>query len=115
MSGLLVSEVTEEEISIDDLIRDIGYAVWNLGIFDFKVTEVFQVRGSCNYLVRGLQIETENEFVYCNDCDFILATNKYILSLFLLNSITKIKRIIYNTVKYYEIHLIDGYIIIEEV
>lgn len=114
-SGLLVKEglVTEEEITIEEFADDLEYALWVLGIQEFKVTEFSQNRGKRINVVRGLHIEIEEEIICCSDWDNILLKNYSVLTGFIKQELQFVKIVTDINAKYGELHFKNCYVLIE--
>lgn len=102
-----------EEITIEELAEDIEMGIYELGIEYFKVTEKFNKRGKCVYIVRGLHIDYEQEYICSQDFDNIIHDNAYTFMMFLKSCIKSIRRVFDKGVRRNEINLTDGIIIVE--
>lgn len=101
-------------ITIEELAEDIDNLVWEQGVTCFKVTEC-NTRRDYSYLVRGLHVEIEDDYVYCEDVDDIIITNMYGIMALLRACILCIKRIITNDVPRGELYLKSGGMVLIEI
>ena len=102
-----------QEISIEEMAEDIEDLVWCQGVELFKVTENFLKNGKRTYVVRGLHMETEEDVVCCSDVDDLIFENRYILMMFLKDSVKSIKRVVIDNEPHGELLFDDGNVLIE--
>lgn len=77
-------------LMVEELIDGVEYLVLCQGVEVFKVTEVYTNGTKKSYLLRGLEIETENGIVIGSDMDDVLLDQNYVLQGFLADSVATI-------------------------
>ena len=111
-SGLIVKKITDiKEVTIEDFSDYIDTLIWEFGISEFQVTEVFPKRGKYVYFIRGLHIDEDDGVVCCSDLDAFLFTQNCVLTSFLKSQV--IVKILDK--KCVELCFDSGYIIIQAV
>jgi hypothetical protein len=111
-NGLAAKKVIKSDLTIEEFIEYIEIVIWDYGIDKFKITEVFPKRGEYVYLLRGLHMDLDDDYVCCKDRKGILLKNRCALLSFLKDSV-KPQKIIIDDIIFGELYFESGYIRIE--
>jgi hypothetical protein len=77
------------ELTIEELMERWQWLLWEC-CAELRITEKFPQRGIHSFVVNGLTMETEKDFVICSDVDDILIKNLSILSIFIRSQLVNI-------------------------
>ena len=96
------------ELTLDECADELELLKFEHGICTLRITENFDRIGLRTYVVNNLQMEFEDDIVYCSDTYNILHKNYCVLMSFLREGVISIKKIIENENSYGEILFKDG-------
>jgi hypothetical protein len=77
------------ELSIEELSERWEWLMWERAC-DLRIVEYSPKRGLNSFVVSGLVMETEKDFVICSDINDVLINKLSILSIFIRNSLINI-------------------------
>jgi hypothetical protein len=84
-----VTELLIKELTIEELAERWDWLCWECGVY-LRIIEQFPQRGVNSFIVNGLTMDFEQEFIMCHDIDEKIYDNLSILMIFIRESLIQI-------------------------
>ena len=104
-----------KELTIEELAERWEMLFWQFGVEKLRIIEQFPKNGLRSFIVSGLSMEFENDYVMCGDFGDVIVNNFSTLMMFLRESLVSIKLLPIGDGMFYQERLkfSDGLILIE--
>lgn len=103
------------ELTVEQLSDELEMLYWVKGTTTLQVNEHFNKNGDKYFRVKHLEMDVENDIIFCDDEEHKIIKKKSVLMGFVTDCLKCIHRIVVNGQLIFDLEFMDGEIILQAV
>lgn len=103
------------ELTVEELSDELEMLYWVKGTTTFRVSECFKKNTNKHFKVKHLEMNIENEIIFCDDEEHKIIKRKSVLMDFVTDCLKCIHKVIINGKLIFDLEFIDGEIILQAI